>query len=286
MIDSATPPEDLPHVRAHGARIPSLGLGTWQVTGRAAQEIVERALELGYRHLDTAQAYGNEGEIGRALERSGVDRDEVFVTTKVWPDNYRPADFRASVEESLRKLRISSVDLLLLHWPAFGERSLESTVELLAEAHEEGRTRHIGLSNFTPGQMERASEASSGPLVVNQVEYHPFLAQDRVLEAVRSRGMALTAYCPLAQGRTVRDPLLRAIGEGHGKTGAQVALRWLLQQDPVAAIPRTSDPGHLAENLEVFDFDLTKGERDAIAELAGDEGRIIDPAGLAPDWER
>lgn len=285
MSDPGAAPREIPFVQGREARIPALGLGTWQVTGAEAEEMVGRALELGYRHLDTAQAYGNEAEVGRAVEDSGVDRDSIFITTKVWPDRYGPGDFADSVDASLEALRTDAVDLLLLHWPAFGDSSLEEVMGRLAEARRAGKARHVGVSNFTPGLLDRAVEASPVPLEVNQVEYHPFLGQSHLLDAVRGREMVLTAYSPLAQGRTARDPLLKAIGRERGKTGAQVALRWLLQQESVATIPRTSDPEHLAENLDVFDFRLSKGEMEAVGELAEPDGRIIDPDGLAPEWE-
>lgn len=275
----------IPDVRSHGASIPSLGLGTWQLTGADARRMVERALELGYRHIDTAEAYDNHTEVGRAIEAADVPRSQVFLTTKIWPDHYDPDGFRAAVADALAALRTDHVDLLLLHWPRFENASLERTIELLNEALAGGRTRHIGVSNFTEDLLARAEENSSAPLVVNQVEYHPFLDQTPVLDAVREREMALTAYSPLARGRAVDEPTLGAIGERYGKSAAQVALRWLVQQDGVAAVPKSSSAGHARENLDVFDFELTPEESRRIAELADPDGRVIDPAGLAPDWD-
>lgn len=283
------PPDDRtpgsPVVEAHGARIPALGFGTWELTGSTARRMTEQALDTGYRHVDTARIYGNEAEVGRALETSDVDREDVFLTTKVWPDDYRPEEFRAAVRESLERLRTDRVDLLLLHWPRFEGTSLEATVGELCRAQHEGRTRHVGLCNVNRELLDRAWEAATVPLAVHQAEYHPYLDRDAALAASRDRGMAFTAYSPLAHGEIVADQTLAAIGERHGKSAAQVALRWLVQQEAVNAIPRTSDPDHLRENREVFDFDLTDEEMARIADLARPDGRIISPGGLAPEWD-
>lgn len=277
--------EVTPTVEAAGAVIPALGLGTWELTGRTAEGAVSEALELGYRHLDTARMYGNETEIGRAIEASGLPREEIFLTTKVWPDRYRPGDFGDAVRRGLDRLRSDHVDLLLLHWPRFERTTLERTLELLNEQRAEGRTRHIGVSNFSTELVRRAAAASEAPIAVNQVEYHPFLDQAPVLEQARELGLAITAYSPLARGRVPGNETLGRIGERHGKSAAQVALRWLVQQEGVAAIPRTSDPAHAAENLDVFDFELSEDEMERIAGLAEPGGRMIDPEGLAPEWD-
>ncbi len=303
-------PGDARTVRAHGAEIPILGLGTWQLEGRTARAVTEAALEMGYRHVDTARAYGNEREVGQALEESAVDRDEVFLTTKIWPDDYARKQFRAAVEDSLERLGTDQVDLLLLHWPNFEHAPLEETLEELARAREHGQARHVGVCNFNSRLLRRARRTADIPLVTDQVEYHPYLRQDALLDTVRNEGMALTAYSPLAQGsipaeRSDRGTLhrlrwwakrlkrgrlpwtdpLEAAAERHGKTVAQVTLRWVIQQEAVCAIPRTSDPDHLRENLEVFDFELSAGEMDAISGLSLPDGRVLDPAGLAPDWD-
>lgn len=285
MIRLAERIASVPEVEAHGASIPVLGFGTWNLEGDEARAMIDHALEAGYRHIDTAQAYGNEADIGVAIDRAGIPREEIFLTTKVWPDRFRPGDFEAAVAESLERLRTDRVDLLLLHWPRFEGTTLERTVELLCETRDAGKARHVGVSNFTTELLDRAWEAASEPLAVNQVEYHPFLSQAAVLEAVRGRDMALTAYSPLAQGRAAGDETLREIAERHDRTAAQVALRWLLQQDGVTAIPRTSDPDHAAENLAALDFELAPAEMERIALLAEPGGRIIDPDDLAPDWD-
>ena len=274
-----------PVIEAHGARIPALGFGTWQLEGRHAREMTERALELGYRHLDTAQAYGNEAEVGAGLEASSVPREDVFVTTKVWPDRYAPGDFQDSVDESLERLGLEQVDLLLLHWPHFQGTSLEGTIGLLNEVRDEGRTRHVGVSNFTTDLLDRAWAITDAPLVANQVEYHPFLDQDAVLAATRERGMCLTAYSPLARGRVLEDRTLRRIAERHGVGEAEVAIRWLLQQDGVAAIPKTGDPDHAQANLRALEIELSDDEMREISGRATDDGRVISPSPFAPDWD-
>lgn len=272
-------------VEAHGARIPALGFGTWELTGSVARRTTGAALEAGYRHVDTARIYDNESEVGRALEEADVDRSEVFLTTKIWPDDYRPGDFRAAVRESLERLRTDRVDLLLLHWPRFEGTSLEATVGELCRARHEGRARHVGVCNFNRELLERAWDAASVPLAVHQAEYHPYLDQDAVLSATRQREMAFTAYCPVAHGEVAGDEILASIGASHGKSAVQVALRWLVQQEGVSAIPRTSDPEHLRENLAIFDFELTEEEMARVTDRARPDGRIISPGGLAPDWD-
>ena len=277
--------QDVPVVEAHGARMPVLGFGTWELEGEAAEEMTAVALEAGYRHIDTAQAYGNEAEVGRALARADVPRDQVFLTTKIWPDDYAPDRFAGAVDERLELLGVDRVDLLLLHWPVFRDTTLVRTLRLLERAREEGKTRHIGVSNFTTDQMARARAAVDAPLVTNQVEYHPFLDQTPVLEAVREAEMCLTAYSPLAHGEAVGHPALEQIGERYGVDAPVVALRWLLQQERVAAIPRTSDPDHARDNLRALGIELTDGEMREISSLARPDGRVIDPGGLAPDWD-
>jgi len=272
-------------VEAHGVRIPRLGFGTWELTGDDAERMVETALGIGYRHIDTAQAYENEAAVGRAFETSGVAREDVWVTTKVWPDRYAPGDFEDGVRESLDRLRLDAVDLLLLHWPKFDEHELDAVVGRLNRARDEGWARHVGVSNFTTGLLDQAWDATDAPLVADQVEYHVFLDQDAVLDAVREREMSLTAYSPIAQAEVEESDVVRDIGESHGKSAEQVALRWLLQQDAVTAIPRTSDEAHCRENFEVFDFELSDEEMERLGGLDRPDSRIIDPAGLAPDWD-
>ena len=277
-------PDPMHTVQAHGAEIPALGFGTWELTGDEAVRATVRALDVGYRHIDTAQIYGNEAEVGRALAESPVARDDVFLTTKVWVEHHGRREMAPSVEESLRKLGTDRVDLLLLHWPS-RDLPLTETLEALAAVRERGLTRHIGVSNFTPSLLAEAISLSPAPLVTNQVEYHPFLDQQKVLRATREAGMALTAYSPIARGRVMESEALREIGARHGKSPAQVAIRWLLQQEGVATIPKAARPEHCEENFGVFDFALDEGEMQAIHGLAEPGGRMVSPEGVAPDWE-
>jgi diketogulonate reductase-like aldo/keto reductase len=269
-------------VEANGANIPAIGLGTWELSGRACARVVEQALRLGYRHIDTAQIYDNEREVGDGLRASGVRRDDVFVTTKVWTNHFAPHDLERSVKESLVSLRLPSVDLVLLHWPN-SHVPLAETLGALAHAKRMGLTRHIGLSNFTVALIEQAVALSPEPLVCNQVEYHPYLDQTKVRAACAQHGLALVAYSPIARGHVKADETLAEIGRAHRKTPAQICLRWLVQQN-VSAIPRTSRVERLSENIEIFDFELADDEMARIAALASPKGRLTD-FGFAPKWD-
>ena len=269
-------------VEANGAKIPLIGLGTWELRGRTCARLVEQALRLGYRHIDTAQVYENEREVGDGLRASGVRRDEVFITTKVWTSHFAPHDLERSAKESLNKLRISEVDLLLLHCPN-PRVPLAETLGALAHVRELGMARHIGVSNFTVALVEEAVEKCPAPLVCDQVEYHPYLDQTKVREACARHGMAVVAYSPIAKGRVKNDELLAQIGKAHGKSAAQVCLRWLVQQN-VSAIPRTSRLERLSENMEIFDFELSGDEMRRISAMGGSHGRLTD-YGFAPKWD-
>ncbi|MGY8685071.1 aldo/keto reductase [Bradyrhizobium sp. UFLA05-153] len=269
-------------VEANGAKIPALGLGTWELSGRTCARVVEQALRLGYRHVDTAQVYDNEREVGDAVRASGVRRDDVFITTKVWTNHFAPNDLERSVKESLVRLRLPSVDLLLLHWPN-PHVPLRETLGALAHARRLGLTRHIGVSNFTVALIEEAVAACPEPLVCDQVEYHPYLDQTKVRAACDQHGLALVAYSPIAKGRIKSDETLGRIGRVHRKTAAQICLRWLVQQN-VVAIPRTSRVERLSENIEIFDFELSDDEMSQIAALAHPKGRLTD-FGFAPKWD-
>lgn len=271
------------YLEIKGARVPVPGLGTWQLSGRGCFETVRHALDLGYRHIDTAQMYGNETEVGWAMRESGLARDAIFLTTKLAPGNLAAAAVRRTAEESLRRLATDHVDLLLIHWPT-GEAPLGETLGALAALRAAGKTRYIGVSNFNVALLQEAIETHGANLLCNQVEYHPYLSQRAVLAAVRRQGMMLTAYSPLARGRVQRDPALAAIGRKYGKAPAQVALRWLLDQDGVAAIPKAAGRAHLAANLDIFDFTLSAEDRAAIDALR-DAYRVVDPTGWAPDWD-
>ena len=252
-------------VEVQGVAVPALGFGTWQITGPEAADHVRDALEMGYRQIDTARAYHNEREVGRGIAESGVPREEVFLTTKVPEEQAEPDAVMASAEASLRDLGTDYVDLLLLHWPN-PRVPLEDTLGAMAALAEDGRARRIGVSNFPPDLLEQALELA--PVFCDQVEYHPFTDQRALLELCRERDVLLTAYSPLARGRVARDRTLRQIGERHGKSPGQVALRWLLDQPGVSPIPKASSRQRRAENLDVFDFELTDDDRAAIDALA------------------
>jgi 2,5-diketo-D-gluconate reductase B len=247
-----------------GEKVPSLGLGTWRLSGEECVRTVERALALGYRHIDTAQMYANEGEVGRGIQNSGADREEIFLVTKVRTSSFSHDDVLSSTRESLKKLQTEYVDLLLMHWPN-PSVPLEETLGAMRELQEEGSVRHVGVSNFLPSMVEEATGHAT--VFCNQVEYHPYGAQDELLGQAKEMDYLLTAYSPIANGRVSNDATLREIGESHGKTPAQVALRWLIQQDKVAAIPKAASEDHLRSNLEIFDFELSNEEMERVFAL-------------------
>jgi len=272
-------------IDANGASIPAIGLGTWTLKGRSCSELVEHALAVGYRHVDTAAAYGNEEDVGAGIRASGISRDDIFLTTKVWPSDLAPADFMKSAEASLKRLGLDQVDLLLIHWPN-PKIPLKGTVEALNKARREGLTRHIGVANFTTGLLAKARGLSEAPLVCDQVEYHPYLDQRKVLETCRAAGMAMVSYCPLHRGGDLLEE--RAVKEtaaAHGVTPGQVVLRWHVQQEGVVAIPRTSKKERLAENIGIFGFALTEAEMRAISALSGKNSRLCD-FDFSPEWDR
>jgi 2,5-diketo-D-gluconate reductase B len=273
-----------PAVEAKGARIPLAGLGTWDLRGRTCARVVEQALRLGYRHIDTAEMYDNERELGEGLRASGVPRNEVFVTTKVWPSHFAPRELLRAAKDSLVKLRLSEVDLLLLHWPN-PQVPLSETLGALCQVKEGGMARHIGVSNFNTKLLDEAVALSTEPLVCNQFECHPFLDQSKLIAACREKGMAVVAYSPIARGGAKNDAVLARIGQEHGKTAAQVCLRYLVQQD-IVVIPRTSKVERLEENVSIFDFALTDTEMAEIANLARRDGRIVDWSfSGSPKWD-
>jgi len=271
-------------VIAHGAQIPALGFGTFRMAEPDVVRMVPHVLKLGFRHIDTAQAYGNEAAVGEGIARSGMARSEVFLTTKVWVDHYRQADLQRSVDESLGKLRTDHVDLLLLHWPNDAV-PLAEQIGALNAVRQAGKARHIGVSNFNTAQMAEATRLSAAPLVTNQVEYHPYLDQSVVLDAAHTAGMALTAYYPMADGQVLRDPVLHDIAARHGRSVAQVVLRWLVQQEGVVALSKTVREDRATENLAIADLVLDAAEMVAIHALARTEGRLVSPPGLAPAWD-
>ncbi|WP_319414176.1 aldo/keto reductase [uncultured Cohaesibacter sp.] len=273
------------NVNANGAAIPSLGFGTYRMNDAEVMEVLPEAIKLGFRHIDTAQVYNNEAAVGVAIKASGVARDEIFLTTKVWVTKFDPADFIPSVEESLKKLDVEYVDLLLLHWPHGSDVPMETQIEELNKTAERGMTRHIGVSNYTVSQMQKAVSLSKAPIVTNQVEYHPYLSQAPVLDACEQLDMSITSYFGMADGLVPKDERLAEIGAAHGKTAAQVALRWLVQQPRVIALSKTAQLSRLPENFGIFDFELTEAEMQAIHAMAKPDGRIVSPSGLAPEWD-
>jgi 2,5-diketo-D-gluconate reductase B len=271
-------------VEAHGARIPLIGLGTWDVRGRTCARIVEQAIRLGYRHIDTAQMYDNEREVGEGVRASGVKRGEVFVTTKIWPTHFSPPELARTAKECLVRLRLSEVDLLLLHWPN-PNVPLAETIGALCKVKRDGLARHIGVSNFTVALVEEAVSLATEPLACNQIEVHPFLDQTKVINACRKHGLAVVAYTPLARGRAVRDPVLTEIGKQHGKSAVQVCLRWLVQQN-IVVIPRTEKVERLSSNAAIFDFTLSDDEMARIGGLAHSGGRVVNYSySGAPKWD-
>jgi len=270
-------------VNANGASIPALGFGTWALPDDRVQHLVEHSIKVGYRHVDTAQMYNNEKAVGAGIKASGIARDDIFLTTKIWPDFFARDAFRRAADERLALLGVDQVDLLLLHWPS-KTVPLAETIEALNAVKDAGQTRHIGISNFTTAMIEEAVGLSAAPLVTNQVEYHPFLSQAKVMAVLKKHGMALTAYCPLARGKVVDDPTLAEIGKAHGKSAGQVALRWLVQQEAVIAIPRSSSEKRIEENLDVFDFALNDAEMARISAMGSAQGRVVAVA-IAPEWD-
>lgn len=253
-------------IELHGAEVPVIGLGTWDLRGEEGYRAVLSALSLGYRHIDTAAFYDNEREVGKAVKDSGVPRDTVFLTTKVWYTHLRFQDLIYSCEESLRKLGTDYVDLYLIHWPNEAV-PLEESLSAMEKLQKEGKVRFIGVSNFDVDLLDKARNIASLPILTDQVEYHPYLSQKPLLEYCQKHRVILTAYSPLARGRLSQDPLLLQIAAKYRKTVSQVVLRWLIEQDMVVAIPKAKDPKHQRENLEIFDFSLSEDEKEAISRL-------------------
>jgi 2,5-diketo-D-gluconate reductase B len=273
----------LPFAQEAGA-IPTLGFGTSPLTGGLTAETVVAALKVGYRHIDTARKYGTEPAVGEAMKTAGVPRQEIFLTTKVSHENLRRADFAKSVDQSLAALGVDYVDLLMIHWPN-PEIPLSEAMPALAKAKRQGLARHIGVANFTTRLLDEAIKLCSEPLVALQAEYHPFLDQSKLLAAVRKHNLVYISYCPLGRGRLFSDPVLTEIAQARGRSIAQIALRWLLQQG-VAAIPFSSKPQRIADNFNLFDFALSEEEMSRISALKRPDGRVANPAGRVPGgWD-
>jgi 2,5-diketo-D-gluconate reductase B len=264
--------------------IPALGFGTSPMTGGLSADTVVAALQAGYRHIDTARKYGTERAVGEAMRASGLARADIFLTTKVSHENLRAGEFAKSVDESLAALGVDYVDLLLIHWPN-PDIALAETMPALAKAKRQGLARHIGVANFNIALLDLAIKLCPEPLAALQAEYHPYLDQSKLLAAVRRHKLVFIAYCPLGRGRLFGDPVLAEIAGKRGRSVAQIALRWLLQQD-VAAIPFSSKPQRIADNFNVFDFTLDDEEMKRIAALKRSDGRVANPAGRVPGgWD-
>ena len=270
------------YLQTQGIRLPRLGLGTYRMQGEVCRAAVESALGLGYRHIDTAEMYGNEDAIGAAIAASGVARKDLHVTTKVWNENLAPDAIRRAFETSLKKLRLDQVDLYLVHWPS-RNMNLPAMFETLLRLQQDGRTRAIGVANFNIALLKTVVEEIKAPIACNQVEYHVMLDQTPLRKYLVAKSIPLVAYCPLAQGRAAEDPTLIAIGKKHNASAAQVALKWLLDQDAVAAIPKASRRESQQANLDALRLTLDEADRKAIAALPKDS-RLVNP-GFAPAWD-
>jgi len=269
-------------VQAHGARIPVIGLGTMTLKDDVCVQAVKTALQVGYRHIDTAAFYGNEKENGEGLRQSGVKREDVLITTKVRENNLLPENFNKSLDQSLANLQLPYVDLLLIHWNN-KDIPFKISIGALCQAKKDGRAKHVGVANFTTTMLDEAWAVTTEPLVCNQIEMHPFINQDKVLAACKKHGMAVVAYCPIARGKVPGADALERIGKAHGKSAAQVSLRYLVQMG-VSSIPRTATPAHLKQNLEVFDFQLSDAEMAELKKLNATNMRVVSPP-HAPQWD-
>jgi diketogulonate reductase-like aldo/keto reductase len=267
-------PFELPFSTESG-RMPVIGFGTSPLTGGMTADAVLTALKTGYRHIDTGRKYGTEGAVGEAIRKSGVPRQDIFLVTKVSHENLRPKDFAKSVDESLAALKVDYLDLLMIHWPN-PAIPLSECMPALAKAKREGKARHIGVANFNIALLDEAVAVCPKPIVALQAEYHPYLDQTKLLAAARRHKLLFVAYCPLARGRMFEDKVLGDLAKAHGRGIAQIALRWLIQQN-VVAIPFSQNPQRIADNFNVFDFELSDDEMKRIAALKRPDGRIANP---------
>ncbi|MBF2720173.1 aldo/keto reductase [Psychrobacter sp. NG254] len=275
------------NIRTAGqASIPILGLGTWQSTGQDCVDVVKKALEMGYEHIDTAQAYGNEKEVGEGIRQSGVARDKFFLTTKIFPDDmkFEPEKLVAAAKRSLEDLGTDYVDLLLLHWPD-DRVPLSETIPALCELQKQGLTRHIGVSNFNIANIIEAEKYADVPIVVNQVEFHPFIKQNTLQTFLNNHHILLEAYSPLARGDVFDNDIIKGIAEAHNVTPAQISLAWILSDKHRVAIPKTSNPDHLQGNLDAIDVKLSTDELEQIGKLARSDGRKIAHPDYSPVWD-
>ena len=275
------------NIRTAGqANIPVLGLGTWQSTGQDCVDVVSQALKMGYEHIDTAQAYGNEKEVGQGIKQSGVSRDKFFLTTKIFPDDmkFEPEKLIAAAKRSLADLDTDYVDLLLLHWPD-DRVPLSETIPALCELQKQGLTRHIGVSNFNIASIIEAEKYADVPIVVNQVEFHPFIKQKTLQTFLNNHHILLEAYSPLARGDVFDNEIIKEIADKHNVTPAQISLAWILSDKHRIAIPKTSNPDHLQGNLDAIKVQLSAGDIEKISSLARADGRKIKHPDYSPEWD-
>ena len=275
------------NIRTAGqANIPVLGLGTWQSTGQDCIDVVSQGLKMGYEHIDTAQAYGNEKEVGQGIKQSGIARDKFFLTTKIFPDDmkFEPENLVAAAKRSLENLDTDYVDLLLLHWPD-DRVPLSETIPALCALQKQGLTHNIGVSNFNIANIIEAKKYADVPIVVNQVEFHPFIKQNTLQTFLNNHHILLEAYSPLARGDVFDNEIIKEIAEHHGITPAQVSLAWILSDKHRIAIPKTSNPDHLQGNLEAINIQLSADEIEKINTLARSDGRKIKHPDYSPEWD-
>lgn len=271
-------------VTAHGAMIPVIGFGTWNISGEACAQAVADAIGIGYRHIDTAASYRNEDRVGEGVRAAGIPRDQLFITTKVALENLAEKDFHASVENSLRLLKVDQVDLLLIHW-ASKVLPVADTIKPLNEAKRRGWTKHIGVSNFTIKLLAEAWAATREPIVTNQIEYHPYLTQEKLVGFMRDKGMVLTAYSPLGRQVVLDDPVITGLAKKYGRTPAQIVLRWDIQQPNVVPIPKSTKAANIRSNFDIFDFSLDAADMAAVTALGARNQRIAAWAPSAPEWD-
>jgi len=263
--------------------IPLLGYGTYPLTGAECRDGVAMALDLGLRHIDSAQLYDNEKDVGQAIARSGIGRDEIFLVTKVGRDNLGRRHFIHSVQDSLEKLGVEHVDLLLIHWPPV-EEDFDSAIDSLCVAQASGLARAVGVSNFTIPLMKRAVKRASQPLINNQVEFHPLLDQSRVRAEAEKLGIVLSAYSPLGRGAVLKDPTVVEIAKRLGRPPSEIALRWIVQQG-VVALPMTTKKENAKSNMRIFDFELSQADMARLTATSKQNRRLISPTGWAPQWD-
>lgn len=276
----------IPPVTIDGAAIPRVGFGTWPLKGDDCAKMVQTAIHAGYRHIDTAAMYGNEADVGRGFKASGIDRQKIWITTKVWAENIGMGALQKSAESSLLALDLAQVDLLLIHWPNKAI-PLADSIAALCDAKRRGLTQHIGVSNFPTALMCEAARLTSEPIITNQVEYHPHLDQSKVLACARELGWSVTAYCPLGRGTVggvLSEPVIVDLAKHKGKTPAQIVLRWHLQQPGVIVVPKSATASRINDNIAIADFTLETAEMARISQLARADGRVVNLA-QAPQWD-